>query len=100
MDRLQLMTVFVAVAEEQSFAAGARRLSLSPPAVTRAVATLEAQLGVKLFTRTTRYVRVTDARSQALMHNRVVIWQSLHRYYLVNCSSFPLSLTICNAIQK
>ena len=36
MDRLHLMTVFVAVAEEESFAAGARRLGMSPPAVTRA----------------------------------------------------------------
>ena len=38
MDRLQAMTIFVAVAEEASFAGGARRLRLSPPAVTRAVA--------------------------------------------------------------
>ena len=44
MDRFHLMTVFVAVAEEQGFAATARRLHLSPPAVTRAVAALEEQL--------------------------------------------------------
>jgi DNA-binding transcriptional LysR family regulator len=61
MDRFQLMSVFVAVAEEESFAGGARRLNISPPAVTRAVAMLEARLGVKLLTRTTRYVRATDA---------------------------------------
>ncbi|MCZ6668423.1 MAG: LysR family transcriptional regulator, partial [Gammaproteobacteria bacterium] len=57
MDRFHLMNVFVAVAEEQGFAAAARRLQLSPPAVTRAVAALEDQLGVKLLNRTTRYVR-------------------------------------------
>ncbi len=45
MDRLHLMTVFVAVAEEEGFAAGARRLQMSPPAVTRAVAALEEWLG-------------------------------------------------------
>ncbi|KGJ87502.1 LysR family transcriptional regulator [Thalassotalea sp. ND16A] len=61
MDNLHLMTVFVAVAEEQGFAAGARRLAMSPPAVTRAVAALEEKLGVKLLNRTTRYVRTTDA---------------------------------------
>jgi DNA-binding transcriptional LysR family regulator len=61
MDRFHLMNVFVAVAEAQSFAGGARRLGLSPPAVTRAVAALEERLGIKLLTRTTRYVRATDA---------------------------------------
>ncbi|NOS89330.1 MAG: LysR family transcriptional regulator [Methylococcaceae bacterium] len=61
MDRLQLMAVFVAVVEEQGFAGAARRLNMSPPAVTRAVAALEQHLGIKLLNRTTRYVRVTDA---------------------------------------
>lgn len=66
MDKLHLMTVFVAVAEGKSFTAGARRLSLSAPAVTRAIAMLEHKLGVKLLTRTTRHVRVTDAGQRYL----------------------------------
>jgi len=61
MDRFLLMSVFVAVAEEESFAGGARRLGMSPPAVTRAIASLEKRLGITLLTRTTRYVRATDA---------------------------------------
>ncbi len=61
MDRLQTMSAFVAVAEEQSFSAAARRLNLSPPVVTRAVAELEQRLKVKLLNRTTRYVRATEA---------------------------------------
>jgi len=61
MDRLQNMATFVAVAEEQSFSAAARRLNISPPVVTRAVAELEQTLGVKLLNRTTRYVRPTEA---------------------------------------
>jgi len=73
MDRLQLMTVFVAVAEEQSFAGGARRLNMSPPAVTRAIAALEDRLGTKLLTRTTRYVRVTDAGQRYLEDARRII---------------------------
>jgi len=56
MDRLHLMSVFVAVAQAESFAGAARKLRLSPPAVTRAIATLEKHLRVRLLTRTTRHV--------------------------------------------
>ena len=61
MDRLQTMSAFVAVAEEQSFSGAARRLNISPPVVTRAVSELEQRLKVKLLNRTTRYVRATEA---------------------------------------
>lgn len=47
--------------EANSFAGAARKLSISPPAVTRAIAELEKRLGVILLTRTTRVVRVTEA---------------------------------------
>ncbi len=66
MDRFHMMQVFVAVAEEQGFAAAARRLQLSPPAVTRAVASLEQHLNIKLLNRTTRHVRVTEAGQRYL----------------------------------
>jgi DNA-binding transcriptional LysR family regulator len=70
------MTVFVAVAEEESFAGGARRLGMSPPAVTRAISALEDRLGVKLLNRTTRYVRVTDAGSRYLDDCRRIIQET------------------------
>jgi DNA-binding transcriptional LysR family regulator len=73
MDRLHLMTVFVAVAEAQGFAAAARRLAMSPPAVTRAIATLEEGLGVKLLQRTTRHVRVTEAGIRYLEDARRIL---------------------------
>ena len=73
MDRLHQMNVFVAVAEEAGFAAGARRLQMSPPAVTRTVAALEERLGVKLFNRTTRYVRATDAGVRYLADARIIL---------------------------
>lgn len=38
-----------------------RKLDLSAPAVTRSIAQLEEQLGVRLFNRTTRQVRLTDS---------------------------------------
>lgn len=60
MDRFHLIKVFVAVVDAEGFAGAARQLNLSPPAVTRAIAELESHLGVRLFTRTTRVVRVTE----------------------------------------
>jgi DNA-binding transcriptional LysR family regulator len=65
-DRLLTLKIFVAVGEERGFAAAARRLALSPPAVTRAVAELELRLGVQLLQRTTRIVRLTDAGARYL----------------------------------
>jgi DNA-binding transcriptional LysR family regulator len=73
MDRFHGMAVFVAVAEEESFAAAGRRLRMSPPAVTRAVADLEERLGVRLLTRTTRLVRVTDAGARYLEDARRIL---------------------------
>lgn len=73
MDRFHLMTVFVAVAEEEGFAAGARRLGLSPPAATRAVLALEERLGVKLLNRTTRRVRTTEAGRRYLQDARRIL---------------------------
>ena len=61
MDRLNLMMIFVAVADQEGFAGAARQLRISPPVVTRAIASLEEHLSVKLFNRTTRYVRLTEA---------------------------------------
>ncbi len=61
MDRLQAMTAFVTVVDCGGFASAARKLEMSPPVVTRAVAELEERLGLRLLTRTTRYVRVTEA---------------------------------------
>jgi DNA-binding transcriptional LysR family regulator len=73
MDRFHLMNVFVAVAEEEGFAGGARRLGLSPPAVTRAIAMLEERLGIRLLTRTTRFVRTTDAGLRYLESARRIL---------------------------
>jgi DNA-binding transcriptional LysR family regulator len=73
MDRFHQLHVYVAVAEEEGFAAAARRLQLSPPAVTRAVAALEDTLGVKLLDRTTRYVRVTEAGRRYLEDARQIL---------------------------
>ena len=61
MDRFRELSTFVAVAEEGAFNGAARRLHMSPPAVTRFVNALEERLDVRLFTRTTRQVALTEA---------------------------------------
>lgn len=73
MDRFLTLKVFVAVGEEQSFSAAARRLALSPPAVTRAIGALEQTLGVKLLHRTTRIVRLTEAGARYLLDCKRVL---------------------------
>jgi DNA-binding transcriptional LysR family regulator len=66
LDRLEALSVFVAVAERGSFIAAARQLERSPAAVTRAVASLEDRLQTRLFNRTTRAVALTDAGARYL----------------------------------
>jgi DNA-binding transcriptional LysR family regulator len=73
MDRLDAMRAFAAVAEEQGFASASRRLRLSPPAVTRAVAALEDRLGARLLHRTTRVVRLTEAGTRFLADCRRIL---------------------------
>lgn len=75
MDRLDAVATFVAVADTGAFVAAARRLGRSPTAVTRAIAALEARLGVRLFTRTTRAVALTDAGRRYLESGRRVLEQ-------------------------
>ncbi|MDA0785250.1 MAG: LysR substrate-binding domain-containing protein [Proteobacteria bacterium] len=70
MDRLREMEVFVAVVEAGSFVGAAARLGASPPAITRAVVSLEDRLGVRLLIRTTRALRLTDAGARFVEHAR------------------------------
>jgi len=65
-DRLEALALFVAVAEQESFAEAARRQNKTPTVVTRAVAALEDELRVRLFNRTTRAVSLTHAGARYL----------------------------------
>lgn len=75
MDRLQSLEIFIAVAEAESFAAGARKTGLSAPSATRGINALEARLGARLFTRTTRRVRLTEVGQTYLEDARHVLAQ-------------------------
>lgn len=70
MDRLHEMEVFLSVAEAGSFAAGGARLRVSPPAVSRAIASLEDRLGARLLNRTTRSLSLTEAGARFLESTR------------------------------
>jgi DNA-binding transcriptional LysR family regulator len=60
------LEVFVAVARAGSFRAAAQRLGLSQPAVTQRIQRLESQVGLSLFSRSTRRVELTQAGHRLL----------------------------------
>ncbi len=61
MDRFQAMATFVRVVDTGSFSAAARQSNVGQPAVSKMIAQLEDQLGVRLVTRTTRGLSPTEA---------------------------------------
>ena len=60
---IENLQIFVEVVRSGSFASVARTRDLDPSAVSRAIASLEQELGVRLFQRTTRRLTVTEAGS-------------------------------------
>ncbi|MCD2486675.1 LysR family transcriptional regulator, partial [Staphylococcus aureus] len=64
MNCLDDLNLFVAVAEAASFTAAAGRLGMPKSSVSRAVTRLEAALGNRLFERSTRHLRLTEAGEQ------------------------------------
>jgi DNA-binding transcriptional LysR family regulator len=69
-DELSLLAAFLAVAEERSFTRAAKRLAVSPSALSHAMRGLEERLGVRLLARTTRSVAPTEAGEQLLARLR------------------------------
>ena len=70
MNDLNALVVFAKVVEAKSFSAAARRLKMPVSTVSRRVAELEDQLGVRLLERSTRNLRLTDLGSDILEHAR------------------------------
>lgn len=64
MDQLSGLTAFVRAAETRSYVGAARVLGLSPSAVGKSIARLEARLGVRLFHRSTRSINLTEEGMQ------------------------------------
>ena len=68
MTDLNALVVFAKVVEAKSFSEAARRLGMPVSTVSRRVAELEDQLGVRLLDRSTRNLRLTDLGSEVLEH--------------------------------
>ncbi|CAG9167799.1 LysR family transcriptional regulator [Cupriavidus respiraculi] len=66
MESLANLESFVRSAESGSFSAAARRLALTPAAVSRNVAMLERNIGARLFQRSTRKLTLTEAGERFL----------------------------------
>jgi DNA-binding transcriptional LysR family regulator len=65
-DNVNDLTAFIAVARERSFTKAAAQLGVSQSALSYTIRTLEARLGIRLLTRTTRSVSLTDAGERLL----------------------------------
>lgn len=65
-DRLEAMSTFLAVVEDGSLSAAARRLKTPLPTVSRKISELESHLQTKLFNRSSRKLVLTDAGSSYL----------------------------------
>lgn len=61
MDRIEAMKIFIATLDEGSLAGAGRLLRRSPAAISRAIAFLEAHVGIELLHRTTRSLRLSEA---------------------------------------
>ncbi len=60
MSRLAQIEAFVLIAKLGSFAAAARKLGISPAAISKQLSRLEGELGIQLIQRTTRHLELTD----------------------------------------
>src|SRR6266478_7146482 len=69
-DDLSVLSAFLAVAEQKSFTGAAKRLGVSPSAMSHAIRGLEEGIGVRLLSRTTRSVAPTEAGEQLLTRLR------------------------------
>ncbi|WP_278388096.1 LysR family transcriptional regulator, partial [Pseudomonas oryzihabitans] len=70
---LPCLVAFAKVVETGSFTAAARLLDATPSAVSRQVARLERELGVRLLQRTTRQLRLSEAGREVLGHCRQLL---------------------------
>ncbi|MGM5972086.1 LysR family transcriptional regulator, partial [Vibrio parahaemolyticus] len=61
MDKIRSLRFFIATLEGGSFAAAAKVYGTDPSTVSKAIHRLESDLGIQLFQRSTRQIRLTEA---------------------------------------
>ena len=89
------LTCFILVAENLSFARAAETLHISQPAVTKQISSLEQELGVSLFIRSTRHVELTPAGMSFYKDAKEIVTKTQTAVSrLQNHSTNPASLRI------
>lgn len=95
---LESLKCFILVAENLSFARAAKTLCKTQPAVTKQISALEQQLGVALFTRSTRHVELTPAgmsfykdAKELVQHAQLAIERARKQYIASNTLSIGVS---------
>jgi DNA-binding transcriptional LysR family regulator len=73
---LRHLRYFAAIAGELNFTRAAQKLHVAQPALSRQIRGLEEELGVELFTRTSRGIQLTEAGRAFLAETQVVLRQS------------------------
>jgi len=76
MDRFNAMAAFVRVVDAGSFSSAARLLHVGQPAISKTVAQLETQLGVRLLTRSTRGLTPTEAGQRFYEHAKAALQEA------------------------
>jgi DNA-binding transcriptional LysR family regulator len=70
---IKQLKAFVAIADAETFTAGARRLNITQAAISMQIRHLEVELGIPLFTRTPRKVILTEAGESLLIRARRIL---------------------------
>src|SRR6201999_3132688 len=70
---LEINILSVVIAQEGNFIRASKKLGVTPPSLTRKVATLERNIGVKLFDRSTREVQLTTAGRLFVQESSIAI---------------------------
>jgi DNA-binding transcriptional LysR family regulator len=76
---LKALSTFLTVAEERSFTRAAKYLSVSPSAISHSMRELEGAIGVRLLSRTTRSVALTEAGEQLRSRLRPALMRSSNK---------------------
>ncbi|MEI2416345.1 LysR family transcriptional regulator [Orrella sp. JC864] len=90
----QFVDTFVMIAECGSMAEAARRLNVTPTALAQRVRALERELGVTLFTRSGRFVRVTESGARLLVRARQFQQEVRELKAAASADGFPGGLRI------
>lgn len=104
---------FLAVAETLNFARAAEKLNVTQPAVTQQIQSLEQELNVKLFKRTTRKVEITQAGTAFIDDAKTILHISTRAkrryenpehnkwlFFTIGCHTYAEMYSLCNPLKN